>query len=294
MNASIQKLNDELRLKIAEAMADPKIKTMVESIKDASEDDTGRFEVVISTGDQDRHGEVIDPNGLAFDLYMLNPVVLWAHDYADLPIGVTEEIVKQNGQTVAKGRFAPAAANPKAQQVRQLYDAKIQRATSVGGIAHEIEGNTITKFELIEWSFVPVPANPFALSLAKQANIDAGAFIRCGLLTEEKTEAPEQKEKEGRVLSKKNRTLIENAIAQLDQSIAALKDLLTATDPQGDEPDKTEGVGPANQRSRGAGSAEREAFKSFLFSQQVLRRVNTVTSEALAKFNERSRKLIHQ
>lgn len=294
MNASIQKLNDELKKKIAEAMADPKVKAMVEALKAASMEDTGTFEVVISTGDQDRHGEVIDPNGLSFDLYMMNPVVLWAHDYSDLPIGVTEEIAKKDGQTVAKGRFAPAAANPKAQQVRQLYDAKIQRATSVGGIAHETEGNTITKFELIEWSFVPVPANPFALSLAKTAQIDVGEYVRCGLMVEEEIPSDKLEEKEGRVLSKKNRVLIENAISQLDQSIAALKDLLNASDPQGGEPEKAEGGGPANQRSRGSGSVEREALEAFLFSQQVLRRVNTVTSEVLAKFNERSRKIIHQ
>jgi hypothetical protein len=98
---------------------------------------------------------------------------------------------------VAKGRFAPEDANPFAQQVRKLYDAKIIKTTSVGFIAREMEGNVITKAELLEFSFVPVPANPMALSLAKQFQFNEselmtkGLFIKAEEKADEKTEPAE-------------------------------------------------------------------------------------------------------
>jgi hypothetical protein len=122
---------------------------------------------------------VVLQSGWDFKHYLNNPIVLWAHDYSALPIGVCDEIETRevNGVmvTVAKGRFAPEEANPFAQQVRKLYDAKMIRTTSVGFIAREMDGNKITKAELLEFSFVPVPANPEALSLAKELGLDTVA-----------------------------------------------------------------------------------------------------------------------
>ncbi len=61
---------------------------------------------------------------------------------------------------VAEGKFAPAEANPFAQQVRALYDAGIVRATSVGYIpaGARMDGMSDKGNELLEFSFVPVPA----------------------------------------------------------------------------------------------------------------------------------------
>lgn len=163
-----------------EAIQSKEIQDVIEKTKAA--EDSGTFEVVISTADQDRQGEIIDQNGWDFTNYKLNPVVLWAHNYCDLPIGVTDELfINSEGQTVAKGRFAPEDANPFAQQVRRLYDAKIVKTASVGFIAREMDGNMITKAELLEFSFVPVPANPMALSLAKELNLDATELMTKGI-----------------------------------------------------------------------------------------------------------------
>lgn len=368
MNQEIQKLNEDLKVKIAAALADPKLKAAVESITKASDEDAGTFEVVISTDDQDRHGEIIEAAGWMTDSYMKNPVVLWAHSYCDLPIGLCLSIREDGGKKIAKGRFAPGAANPVAQQVRQLYDAGIQRATSVGGIVHEMVDNRITKFEMVEFSFVPVPANPNALALAAAKNLELAPFIAKGLVIAEKeevaappavppeappeappapAEAPKEEKavkadgedatliekvgamlanlqneidtlyvtrskeildaiaaeegddmaegqkqiaKEGRVLSKRNRDLINSAIQPMKESIAALETLLEATSPEGGDEEKAVDGGTSKQRSKTAAAAMKEALEAHILSKRVLRAINTATSEALAEHNQRTRK----
>lgn len=164
-----KKLTEEIKLQLAKSKENA---TLVDKTK-ASED-SGTFDVIISTADQDRQGEVVDIAGWDLENYKSNPIVLWAHDYHQLPIGVADEVKIEGGKLIAKGRFAPMDANPFAQQVRKLYDAGLIKTTSVGFIAKRMEGNVITEAELLEFSFVPVPANPYALSLrqAKEMGID--------------------------------------------------------------------------------------------------------------------------
>lgn len=182
MTETFKKLTAEIKAKIAEQG----MKDAIAAIKESQ--DTGSFEVVISTADFDRQGESIDASGWDLEFYKLNPVVLWAHDYFSLPIGFAEAVEVKDGKLFARGRFAPGEANPFAQQVRKLYDLKIVRATSVGFIAKETEGNVIKKAELLEFSFVPVPANPFALSLSQvqQLGIDLPMLAMKGLKLEAK------------------------------------------------------------------------------------------------------------
>lgn len=142
-----------------------------EIIEKASSND-GRFEVVMSTNARDRSGEIVLQEGIDTRNYEKNPVVLFAHNYYDLPIGRVEEIIKESDKTIAKGVFVSKEINPKAQQIRKLYDAGIMKAVSIGFIPLEYEGNVITKSELLELSFVPVPANPEALAVAKEKGLE--------------------------------------------------------------------------------------------------------------------------
>lgn len=169
MNEAFKKLTTEIKAQLSEALGKKETQDFVEKTKAAQ--DSGSFEVVVSTADIDRQGESVDQNGWDLAFYKMNPVVLWAHDYWALPIGITDEIEVQGDKLVAKGRFAPEEANPFAQQVRRLYDLKIIRATSVGFIPKNQEGGNILAAELLEFSFVPVPANPLALSLSKIQNL---------------------------------------------------------------------------------------------------------------------------
>jgi len=200
---TFQKLSEEIKTKIQEQLKSKEIQEIVE--KTLKAEDSGRFEVVISTGDVDRMGESLNPEGWDLEFYKSNPVVLWAHGYMDLPIGLTENIEIKEGKLVASGRFAPADANPFAQQVRKLYDMGIERATSVGFLEKEREGNKIIKAELLEWSFVPVPANPFALSTLQNSGVDTKVLITKGIIipvkgavaSHETPKADEGKEWEG-------------------------------------------------------------------------------------------------
>lgn len=181
MEETLKKLSAEIQTAIAERAKSAEWQDLIATMKAA--EDTGSFEVVISTDNVDRQGESIDQNGWDLAFYNTNPIVLWAHDYAALPIGIADEIKVEGGKLVARGRFASEAANPFAQQVRRLYDLKIVRATSVGFIVKDAQGSKITKAELLEFSFVPVPANPFALSLRKahELGIDTAMLAMKGI-----------------------------------------------------------------------------------------------------------------
>lgn len=319
---TLNKISTEISEKLFAYLEMPETKDFLAKMKDAG-DDAGRFEVIISTADQDRQGEIVSQEGWDLNHYKNNPVVLWGHNYTGLPIGVTDSIEVKDGKLVAKGRFAPESANPFAQQVRRLYDAKILRTTSVGFIAKEMEGNTITKAELLEFSFVPVPANPMALSLMKDASFDSSSLMQKGLVIEVKAKEqagdvcqlddgtdgvleedgegnlvcrpkpePEDTQKEdddekgmkdGRVLSAKSKSQIVVAITGIKAALVALEELLKAVDLGGED----EAGDEAGQRSNTSEDA-RKGFKEWDHERQFLRVINNITSDALRKINERA------
>lgn len=175
-----KKLTEKMRDDIVASFESSGIKDFIANVKAAKSEDVGTFEMVITTENTDRMGEVILANGWDFEHYMKNPIVLWGHDYHQLPVGVTETLEKTaDGKTVARGRFA---SHDFAQEVRKLYDAGIMSASSVGFIAKEYNGATITKAELLEWSFVTVPANPYALTLLAGSSISINEMITKGFL----------------------------------------------------------------------------------------------------------------
>lgn len=351
MENTFKQLSEEIKIKLEAQLKDESVLKAIEQIKAAS--DTGTFEVVISTADVDRAGEIIDQNGWDLEFYKSNPVVLWAHDYSSLPIGVTEDISVQDGKLVAKGRFAPEEANPLAQHVRRLYDLKIIRAASVGFIPREFDPNNasrITKAELLEFSLVPVPANPNALSLMKAQTIDEEVMYQKGILIKSENEENESSEendpeetravelavdtkenflipilridrddflksekgqpipvtprlanlivemkeaylqnKSGRVLSEKNRALIKSTIDGLQAVSVALQELYDASESksQGDEGEDADNEqAPKNERSKTVGVGF-EGFEESQSFHQLLRAVNTATSEVLAQYNKR-------
>lgn len=140
-------------------------------------DADGSRPVLISTDDIDRMGDIVEPRGMDIANFRKNPVVLWAHDYALPPIGSAESIKRMEHGILAKVRWASTEF---AQQIKLLYDEGHLRAWSVGFIPRAWEpieskdedgqprqtGRRYTKAELLEFSAVPVPANPNALSLA--------------------------------------------------------------------------------------------------------------------------------
>ncbi|HEY0881342.1 MAG TPA: HK97 family phage prohead protease, partial [Archangium sp.] len=183
----MKKFGGELAQQLIERIASPEVRQLLADTKAANDTDTGTFEVVITTENLDRYQEVIKLDGWELEHYRNNPIVLWGHDH-NQPIGVATSVEIIDGKMVARGKFAP---NAKGQEVRGLYDMGIIRATSVGFIEKERDGNLITKAELLEFSFVSVPANPYALSLAFEKGLSVDALVTKGLMFVEKAQEPE-------------------------------------------------------------------------------------------------------
>lgn len=155
MNDAAIKFTSDVEAAFKNWLGSEETKSAIDATRNAPAGEAGTFEVIITTENLDRYQEVISLNGWELEHYRNNPVVLWGHDHHQLPIGVATSVEIADGKMVAKGKFAP---HPFAQTIRQLYDMGMMRATSVGFIEKEREGNLITKAELLEFSFVSVPA----------------------------------------------------------------------------------------------------------------------------------------
>jgi hypothetical protein len=182
MNDSLKQFSADLLKDFKAALLKNQTEALISKIKAT---DGGTFKVVISTSDEDRQGDMLDQSKWFLDNYEKNPVVLWAHDYGSLPIAICTGISVQGGKLIAEGKFAPAELNPFAAQVAGLYDMGFLTATSVGYIQHE-DGD----LELLEFSFVPVPANPYALSLrdVKRLNLNTAELVMKGIRLKVKAE----------------------------------------------------------------------------------------------------------
>lgn len=154
---------------------------VAEDIK-ALDGDERAVRVVITTGAVDRDGDTLNPNGWILKNYRKNPVVLWAHDYRSLPIARNMSIDVEDGRLVAVPKFVEPDLNPLAETVLQMIKRRYLNAASVGFLPHEWKepteergprrGVDFTRQELLEYSIVPVPANPEALVEARSVGID--------------------------------------------------------------------------------------------------------------------------
>jgi HK97 family phage prohead protease len=152
-------------------------------IKEINEKDNTLISFV-STAAVDRMGDIIEQEGIDLKHYRKNPVVLWAHDYATPPIGKSLWIKKQDGGLISKMQFADTAF---AQEIFSLYKGGFLKAFSIGFIPKEFEpidknegmfgARRYKKTEMLEYSAVPVPANPEALSLAMSKGLTLSASM---------------------------------------------------------------------------------------------------------------------
>lgn len=161
---------------------------------------------IFSTSDVDRQGEIVSQSEWQLDEYLKNPVVLFAHDHYRFAVGKMIALGFENGNLAGTIKFA-VKENPEAKVIFDLYKGGYMRAFSVGFTAEPTYDDTLGivvlhKPVLFEVSCVNVPAN--AMALAKSKGIDVSAL-----------------EKEGRVLSKKNREHVEKAKTALEELLAA-------------------------------------------------------------------------
>lgn len=132
-------------------------------------------EVILSTAALARDGHILIPQGCLLDNYRANNIVLWQHD-PEHPVGNAENIVVSNDNITARIRFAPLGATRKADETRALVKSGVVRAVSIGFEPMDGEpldpkkprgGQRVTKWELLECSFVSVPADTGAVVTAR-------------------------------------------------------------------------------------------------------------------------------
>lgn len=136
--------------------------------------------VIISTDDVDRQGDIVVQAGILLDAYRANPVVLWQHDPMH-PIARCAEIGIADGKLRALVQFPPEGTSEKADEVYGLIRAGVVNAASIGFLPLDAEpmdekqpwaGQRFLSCELMEFSFVSVPANRGATVVGRAAAQD--------------------------------------------------------------------------------------------------------------------------
>ena len=147
---------------------------------------------VISTIDPDRSGDIVIPTGIQnAEDYLLNPVVLWAHNRDRFPpIGVCKWLDVQPRRIVAETRFARGV--PFAEDVFRLYEQGVLRGWSIGFVPRQArreprrrDGSTglrVVTWDLLEYSAVPIPENPDAVTLAIEKGLVRDPYFRDWLM----------------------------------------------------------------------------------------------------------------
>lgn len=245
-----------------------------------------RVTFTISTGAVDRDRDTLKVDGWRLDNFRKNPVVLWGHQSRDLPIAVAESVGVASGQLKAVARFAEPGQDydpadwphhlPTPETVLRMLRGGFLHATSVGFIPliaawnEERMGLDVLEQELLEFSVVPVPANPEALQDAKDAGIrveeirawaervldefEPGLWVpreqaaaAFKVLSAPRVAVPPEfgkaldlvvaVTKRGRVLSQTNEALVRRARGGGADAVAALDELLSQLEQMPEEPD---------------------------------------------------------
>jgi len=153
--------------------------TKAEVLKENISVDEGVVDAVVgSTSVIDRMGDLIDQAGWNLNNYSQNPVILWGHNVKEErpPIGKALKVWVEGKQARTKKLMFKVKFDLQdsfaAEIFRKVKDGFVN-TVSVGFLPTEWEemdkdkgpfgGRKYTKQELLELSFVPVPANPEAL-----------------------------------------------------------------------------------------------------------------------------------
>ena len=181
MNETLKQFTADLATALKARLESPELKEFIEKTKATGDDRT--FEVVMSTSDEDRQGDALDQSKWYLKYFGMNPVVLFAHNYASFPVGIATDLQVKGDETVVTGKFAPAGVNPEADIACSLYQAGILKAVSPGYIQND-DGTR----ELLEISFCSVPAGRYALSLrqVQKIGLSSRELVTKGFFTETK------------------------------------------------------------------------------------------------------------
>ena len=147
-------------------------RALAAAVMDLGDDEV---EVVLSTAGLARDGHVLVPAGCDLTSYRRNPIILWQHQPEE-PVGTASDIAVQGDKIVARIKFAPLGVSETADRIRGLVKGGVINAVSVGFEVQDGEpldatkpraGQRFTQWELLEASFVSVPADTGAVVTAR-------------------------------------------------------------------------------------------------------------------------------
>jgi HK97 family phage prohead protease len=131
---------------------------------------------VISSEEVDRMGDVIVQRGIDYSAFMrAGGTVLWQHDY-NYPVARTVQIGIVNGCLTATAQFPAEFTSDQSDECYRLIREGVVTGTSIGFLPRDYEpvdrnepwsGLRFLNVELLEFSFVSVPAAPSALIIGK-------------------------------------------------------------------------------------------------------------------------------
>ena len=215
---------------------------------------------IISKEVEDRDGDILRAAGVELENFKKNPVFLLCHDSHDLPVGKVTDVWVEDKTVKATVYFPtleelssdPNNASEKARLVDFVYSCYkngMLNAVSVGFIPLEYEetknGYDITKWELLEFSAVPVPANQDAIAEAvKSFNLDESVVKeiftveKSGRRISAETKATLDKIKGCADEIEKCRGQLKNITKTMNALLAELEDVEEVIEPEEETPEE--------------------------------------------------------
>jgi len=148
--------------------------------------------VKITSSNPDRSNDVVDPKGMDSEHFMANPIVLFAHQYDELPVAKCTNLKVLDDGVLATVEFLPEGKYAKSDIIYYMYKNGFLNAWSVGFMPkgddaymeNDLGGYDFKQWELLEFSSVPVPANAEALTVMRSKGFNVDALFK----KEEKTD----------------------------------------------------------------------------------------------------------
>lgn len=141
---------------------------MPATVREITRAPNGKRRAIIAVNDDIGDGMPIDLRNLDLSEYRANPIVLFGHDRWEAPavVGRSPDVgFDSMGQMVAELEFLPG--DERANKVKNAWDRGFLRGASIGALPKPEGGH-----KLVEWSIVPIPADPDAVSRSLNAVFD--------------------------------------------------------------------------------------------------------------------------
>ena len=235
-----------------------------------AEDGKEIYPFIISSENVDRVGDKMEISGGRFEHFVANPVVHYNHKTTDLPIGVCVGLkaVFQNGNWELHAETHFHEQTEESKVVKKLVDAGVLKTASIGfypirtveepvpfELAEDFKSrfpwrngiNVFKEWELLEYSIVNIPANTDALALKTLNEQEYKLFTeKIGQFSEDKEIETTERViwKIGAELSRKNKSSLEQVVADAQNIINTVSTILKIDEEGEDEKSANELVEP--------------------------------------------------